>query len=268
MNKIVDERHCPNCGHGVMNWSMVCPGCNQVPLDTPAGRKIIQGRRRQAMFQSTGFWVGLFVAAVLALMLYGASSTFHVFFKSPRAAKQLQAYHEQLFSEPALSSETRAKMLNRVVKYLNREDYMIGFSAATLLLQANDQRAIPWLISLIDDSNSTIAVYAQAILLKASGESFGTDRARWESWWKAHQGEALRPMEWWPVNMVSTFCPLQPLAPSLTLPEESTAQEATKPIQQQDVMELGKEFLKTRMTRLVGGGGVYDPSSMIMDPMG
>jgi hypothetical protein len=223
----IDERHCPTCGHGVLDWDLVCPGCHQVPWDTPAGRKIVRRRRLKETFLSTGGLVGLLVAAVLGLMLYGASSTFHVFFQSPRSAKQLQAYHDQLFSAPAMSSEARTKMLNRVVKYLNREDYMIGFSAATLLLKADDQRAVLWLISLVDDSNSTIATYAHAILLKATGASFGSDRARWESWWKAHQGEALRPMEWWPIDMVSTFCTLQPLAPSLTPMEPSVSEDAS-----------------------------------------
>ena len=41
----VDERRCPNCGHGVISWEVVCPGCDRVPWESPAGRRILRRRR-------------------------------------------------------------------------------------------------------------------------------------------------------------------------------------------------------------------------------
>ena len=59
----IDERHCPNCGHDILNWDVPCPGCSQVPWNTPAGHRVIRHRR----FWST--WsIGLPIAAVLLLM--------------------------------------------------------------------------------------------------------------------------------------------------------------------------------------------------------
>ncbi len=42
-----DERNCPNCGHDVISWDTMCPGCSQVPWETKVGARILKWRRRR-----------------------------------------------------------------------------------------------------------------------------------------------------------------------------------------------------------------------------
>lgn len=62
-----EERYCPRCGRDVLSWDVACPGCGQVPWDTPEGRRVLRRRR---------FWVGvsdhgpaLFVGALVLLAM-------------------------------------------------------------------------------------------------------------------------------------------------------------------------------------------------------
>ena len=59
-----DERHCPNCGRGVISWHVACPGCDQVPWDTPAGRRVLRRRRQWSKLVEEGP-----VAAIVILAL-------------------------------------------------------------------------------------------------------------------------------------------------------------------------------------------------------
>ena len=66
----IDERHCPNCGHDVLNWDVVCPGCDQVPWDSPAGKRIMQQRRRRH-FLISGGPIAAFLVLVGVLLVIG-----------------------------------------------------------------------------------------------------------------------------------------------------------------------------------------------------
>jgi hypothetical protein len=57
----IDERRCPNCNHGVLNWDTACPGCDQVPWDTPAGHRVIRQRRRRQWLLANGPIAGLLI---------------------------------------------------------------------------------------------------------------------------------------------------------------------------------------------------------------
>ena len=64
----VDERHCPGCGHDVLNWDVACPGCDQVPWNSPAGRRIMRQRRRWHTVVTAGP-VALFLALAVGVVV-------------------------------------------------------------------------------------------------------------------------------------------------------------------------------------------------------
>ena len=196
MTKIVDERHCPQCGHGVMNWSMTCPGCDRVPWDTPAGRKILRRRRLEATFLSTGGLVGLFLIGVLGLMLWASVGTKRALIDLPKAFRQFDADRQQLFDNPSLSLQARDAILNRLAGQLKKDEPITGFLAASLLLKARDKRSIPYLIELLDSNEGSVSRFAQRFLrYVARDENFGYDRARWTQWWSEHNHEDLPSMD-------------------------------------------------------------------------
>jgi hypothetical protein len=66
----IDERHCPNCGHDILNWDIACPGCDQVPWDSPTGWRVIKARRRRQFWSEQGPILG-FLVLVGALVVIG-----------------------------------------------------------------------------------------------------------------------------------------------------------------------------------------------------
>lgn len=76
--KVTDERRCPNCGHAVLGWEVTCPGCNQVPWDTPAGRRVLRGRRRWFWAVEEGPVVAIVILAAV-LTLIGVLAGFRLF---------------------------------------------------------------------------------------------------------------------------------------------------------------------------------------------
>jgi len=61
-----EERACPSCGHETLSWDIPCPGCAQVPWETPAGRRALGRRRAGQWVEDHGFWL-----VMLALLLFG-----------------------------------------------------------------------------------------------------------------------------------------------------------------------------------------------------
>ncbi len=59
-----EEQRCPSCGHEVLSWDVTCPGCDQVPWETAAGRRVVRGRRQRH------FW--LTAGPLMALVALGA----------------------------------------------------------------------------------------------------------------------------------------------------------------------------------------------------
>ena len=58
-----DPRKCPHCGHGVLDWDTLCPGCDQIPWNTAAGMRIFRGRRRRHFWLTGGPIIALLVVA-------------------------------------------------------------------------------------------------------------------------------------------------------------------------------------------------------------
>ena len=68
-----EEKKCPNCGHDVLSWDVICPGCSQVPWDTNAGRRIVRWRRlRMSLVYSVPLIVILCALLLYVLLRLGA----------------------------------------------------------------------------------------------------------------------------------------------------------------------------------------------------
>lgn len=89
----IDERYCPACGHGVLNWETRCPGCDQIPWNTPIGHRVIAQRRRRQWFADNGlalifiFGLGFIVALQFHYLLPTATGHHHPL---TREVKQLE----------------------------------------------------------------------------------------------------------------------------------------------------------------------------------
>ncbi|HEX9780074.1 MAG TPA: hypothetical protein VGB20_02545 [bacterium] len=70
MPTVVDETRCPSCGHPVLNWDIVCPGCDKIPWNTPFGQRVIRDRRWSQTLRTSGPFVVFFVI-VAGFMIAG-----------------------------------------------------------------------------------------------------------------------------------------------------------------------------------------------------
>ena len=141
----IDERYCPNCGHGVLDWHTVCPGCNQLPWDSPAGRRIIARRRRAQWWGENVLVVGIVALASVAVacgaiaVLRSPGSAFCPMPGSdPRTREQLreiEALGTQLHA-PDLSADQREIAVARLTELLNHGDRVIRSSAGGALVAA------------------------------------------------------------------------------------------------------------------------------------
>lgn len=61
----LDESRCPECGHDVLSWDILCPGCKKVPGETDAARRV--GARRQLLRSILGAIPVVGLAAAFAL---------------------------------------------------------------------------------------------------------------------------------------------------------------------------------------------------------
>lgn len=99
----IDERHCPNCGHEVVDWETPCRGCGQIPWETPAGQRVIHQRRRHVWLVREGP-VAVFCALVIAVAVAGSIG----FWKSRQAARaklQVSLTHDRATGESQLALE-------------------------------------------------------------------------------------------------------------------------------------------------------------------
>ncbi len=184
----IDERHCPNCGHDVLSWEVACPGCDQVPWESPAGRRIVAQRRRWA-FLETSWPIAALLSGLLILGVISSLAWMRIL-NEPKVAQQLQDLQTQLFGRNAVTSPSqREALLDQVATLLDRDHYITGFAAAGLLTQAGDPRAIPWLIDLLDYPNPKVTSTALRYLQRITGQRFELDQRRWQQWWEAHQDD-------------------------------------------------------------------------------
>lgn len=70
----IDEHHCPSCGHGVLNWNTTCPGCDQVPWQTPTGQRILQKRLRRSTLLTEGPFVVVVLLFLILISYWGFSA--------------------------------------------------------------------------------------------------------------------------------------------------------------------------------------------------
>jgi len=64
-----EERTCPKCGREVLGWEVPCPGCGQIPWETPEGQRVLRARRRWFWLQENGPLAALLIIAALIALL-------------------------------------------------------------------------------------------------------------------------------------------------------------------------------------------------------
>lgn len=141
----VDERSCPNCGHSVLNWDCVCPGCNQVPWNTPAGQKIIAQRRRRSWWLDHAFILVLLVLVGVATacgVVSAIRSPGSVFCPLPGSDKNTQALLAEIdalgsqLEQSDLAAEQQEAARFRLAELTKHSDRIIRQSAGRVLIGA------------------------------------------------------------------------------------------------------------------------------------
>ena len=138
----IDERHCPNCGHDILNWDVVCPGCDQVPWNSPAGRRIVAKRRRKQWWLDNAFALTLLASATVAVVGGGVSllnSPGSFFCPLPGSDPQTRALLQEIetlvaqLQQPELPAEQREAARARLSELLQHDDRIIRQTAAWAL---------------------------------------------------------------------------------------------------------------------------------------
>jgi len=146
-----DERQCPNCSREVLSWDIPCPGCEQVPWDTPAGRRALAGRRRSHFFRTQG--------PLLALVVFGvvlaAVGPVHL-------AQLISSRGEGEGLREAISHgvDLRRRWENTVPGSLEAE------KLSQRILRWLDEE-LPWVLEAVQDPSHSLAERATAIVVLA-----------------------------------------------------------------------------------------------------
>ena len=98
----IDSRHCPNCGAAVIGWEVVCPGCDQVPWNTPVGRTIVARRRFKQWLIDRGP-----ILAVMLVLLAGLTLRMVTALQEDRARRTRAPTDEQTTSRTLQSQPLR-----------------------------------------------------------------------------------------------------------------------------------------------------------------
>ena len=93
----IDTRHCPNCGHDTLDWDVPCPGCEQVPWDTPIGHRVISRRRFWDRWSMGLPLVALLVLVVVVIVVGNVNLTSHLKQRREREqqTRQVSAHVQQ-----------------------------------------------------------------------------------------------------------------------------------------------------------------------------
>lgn len=144
----IDERHCPTCGHDVLSWDITCPGCSQVPWDSPAGRRIFSARQRREFLVTKGPW--LLGALVLLGIIIVANLHLTRFVDMSRQPQELQQSLEDALE-------------------LEQELVRLAHDASAYAQVASDAqgwiaRTLPQWFAIAEDAQQPARVRAQALM--------------------------------------------------------------------------------------------------------
>ncbi|MBI2093835.1 MAG: HEAT repeat domain-containing protein [Candidatus Omnitrophica bacterium] len=148
----IDERHCPNCGHGIMDWDTVCPGCDQIPWQSPFGRKIIAQRRRWHWWMETGPFLAISILALGAAtcgVISVMKSTGSVFCPLPGSDPKTKGLLTEIgeletqLKQPDLAANQREVAMARISELQTHGDYIIRQSATLALIEVLEAQVRP-----------------------------------------------------------------------------------------------------------------------------
>src|SRR3989338_1264252 len=147
----IDENHCPSCGHGVLNWNTTCPGCDQVPWQTPQGQRILQRRLRRSTLLTEGPFAVVVVLFVILASYWGFSAV-----ATGRQARQQDEVTRTL---------TEIKQVSDVLK---REQ--VGSPKYQMVVAAGNQwvaRDLPKLLAILQDARKSASLRSAIALTLA-----------------------------------------------------------------------------------------------------
>jgi hypothetical protein len=68
---MIDEKTCPHCGHGVLSWEIVCPGCGMFPRETPEGQSALRlWRLRNLLYDEWQTIAALLFVCILSILWF------------------------------------------------------------------------------------------------------------------------------------------------------------------------------------------------------
>lgn len=149
----IDERHCPNCGHGTLDWSVVCPGCDTVPWESDAGWKVVRKRRFQ-QWLPVGGPLALLLVASLGLVVFGNVT----FLQGSRAIEKTKAIEAKM---------VEAQSLQRMLAAIKIAGHPRSDDSMRLVHEWLDEN-IPHLINVV--ANKKESEIARAAALSVLGE--------------------------------------------------------------------------------------------------
>ncbi len=71
MDNDINDKVCPACGTSILGWEVPCPQCEEIPWNTPQGRRVIKKRRSAQEWADPMTWFKYFVLAAILLSLAG-----------------------------------------------------------------------------------------------------------------------------------------------------------------------------------------------------
>jgi HEAT repeat protein len=86
-----------------------------------------------------------------------------------------------------LSSMQNADAVPPLITLLNDPEWSVRMSAAQALGSRKDMRSARPLIDALGDRDDTVRTQAASALMLVTGSNLGSDKARWEDWWKERQ---------------------------------------------------------------------------------
>ena len=82
--------------------------------------------------------------------------------------------------------------ISSLISALTDESWNVRYAAAKALGELKDARAVEPLISALKEKNLYVRSRAANALAEITGERFGHDHTKWQSWWQENKGEFLK----------------------------------------------------------------------------
>jgi len=120
--------------------------------------------------------------------------------KDPRAVEPLisalkdkdEDWYVRYVAAKALGKIKDPQTVELLISALKNKDVGVRWGAAYALGEIKDPRTVKPLISALKDEDWNVREEAAKALKKITGQDFGEDQKRWQSWWEENKGKYLK----------------------------------------------------------------------------